>query len=372
MDDAAVGAVGAGGDGGDRRPPGLVARVDAFQRRHPWAGGPLAVAYKFFDDQSGYLTALITYYGFLSVFPLLLLMVTVLGFLLEGDAALQERLVDSALSQFPVLGTQLGENVQSLQGSRVALVIGVTVSLYGGLGVAQATQAAFNRVWAVPRNERPNPLLARVRSGALLLVLALGLVVTTILTALTAGTATLAPQLGPVARVSIWLLGSVVHTALFVLAFWLLTARAVPARAHLPGALTAVAGWQLLQLGGTYYVEHVLRGANSTYGLFGIVLGLMAWIYLGALTVVLAAQINAVRTRRLWPRSLLTPFTDSVDLTAADERAYASYARSERHKGFQRVDVAFSPRPDQLEQAGPPHEAHEAHQAHDGHAANGQ
>jgi uncharacterized BrkB/YihY/UPF0761 family membrane protein len=126
-----------------------------------------------------------------------------------------------------------------------------------------------------------------------------------------------------------------------VLAFRVLTAREVPVRDHLPGAVGAAVAWQALQLGGSYYVSHALQGASASYGVFGIVLGLFAWIYLGALTVVLAAEVNVVRARRLWPRSLMTPFTDDVELTQADERAYSSYAESEKHKGFETVDVDF-------------------------------
>src|SRR3954468_22005222 len=125
----------------------FVAALDRCQRRHRRLGFPLAVIYKFADDQGPYLTAMITYYGFLSLFPLLLLLVTILGFLLQGDTHLQEVVLDSALSRFPVLGDQLGQNVHSLQGSGIAVAVGVVVSLYGSLGVAQAAQNAFNKIW---------------------------------------------------------------------------------------------------------------------------------------------------------------------------------------------------------------------------------
>jgi YihY family inner membrane protein len=319
-----------------------VERLDGFQRRHPWAGFPLAVVFKFVDDQGAYLTALITYFGFLSIFPLLLLMVTVLGYVLADDPALRESLVESAVSRFPVIGEQIADNVQGLEGSKVALVVGTLVSLYGGLGVAQALQTALNRIWAVPRNARPNPLLARLRSSVMLLVIGLGVIASTVLSAVSAGADTLGDgPVGTVLRLVVALVGVAVNAGLFLLAFRLLTARDMAMSAHLSGALGAAVAWQLLQLGGSYYVSHALQGANATYGVFGVVLGLMGWIYLGSLVIVLAAEVNVVRTRRLWPRNLLTPFTDDVDLTQADERAYASYARSERHKGFETVDVEF-------------------------------
>ena len=131
---------------------GLVERVDRFQRRHPAAGYPLAVAYKFFDDQGNYLTAMITYYAFLSVFPLLLLLISILGFTLHNDPDLQARVLDSALSRLPVIGQQIADNVQSLSGNTLAVVVGALGGVYGSLGVVQAAQNAFNKVWAVPRS----------------------------------------------------------------------------------------------------------------------------------------------------------------------------------------------------------------------------
>ena len=153
---------------------GVTSAVDGFQRRHPVVGFPLAVVYKFFDDQGVYLAALITYYGFLSLFPLLLLLAAVLGFVLRDDPDLQQRILDSTISQFPVIGDQL-RGPQGLQGSGVALVVGALVAIYGALGVGQALQNALNIAWAVPRNDRPNPLKARGRS--LLIVLTGGLAV---------------------------------------------------------------------------------------------------------------------------------------------------------------------------------------------------
>jgi YihY family inner membrane protein len=277
----------------------------------------------------------------LSLFPLLLLLVTVLGFLLSGDPQLQRQVLDSALSQFPVIGTQLGQNVHSLKGSTLALVVSVLTSLYGGLGVAQAGQAAMNRIWAVPRNARPDPLRARLRSLLVLLVVGGGVLATTVVSAATTTAGTYVPDLGVGLRVLSGLGAVAVNSLLFLLAFRVLTARPIGIRQIRGAAVGAAVVWQLLQLAGTYYVAHTLQGATATYGLFGIVLGLLAWLWLGALTVVLAAEASAVRTRHLWPRNLLTPFTDDVRLTGADEAAYTSYAETERHKGFETVDVSF-------------------------------
>ena len=319
----------------------VLSRLDGYQRRHRWIGLPLGVVYKFFDDQGGYLTALITYYGFLSLFPLLLLFVTVLGFALHGDAQLQEKLLNSALAQFPVVGSQLRQSLHAEGGSGLGLVVGIVGTLYGCLGFAQATQNAFNRIWGVPRNRRPNPVLSRARSLLLLLVLGLGVLVTTGLSGVTAGAGQLGANVGVELRIAGTLLGVLANFGLFMLAFRVLTAPDVPTRDLRLGAAAAAVGWQAVQLVGAYFVTHKLKGTSEAYGVFGLVLGLVAWIYVLALVTVLSAEINVVVRRHLWPRALLTPFTDDVRLTHADQRAYTRYAQTERHKGFEVVDVDF-------------------------------
>lgn len=324
------------------RPP-VIGSVDAFQRRHRWAGLPLAVVYKFVDDQGGYLTALITYYAFVSLFPLLLLLVTALGFALQGNPGLQQRVLDSALAQFPVIGDQIGTNIHSFHGSVLGLVTGILSSLYGGLGVVQATQNALNKMWGIPRNSRPNPITARLRSLLLLAAGGATILVTTVLSALTAN----AGAYGSSVRVGAIMVAIALNVALFTIAFRVLTARSLSTAQVRVGAIAGAAIWQMLQWAGTFLLGYTLKGATVTYGLFGIVLGLLTWIYLGALTFVICAEINVVRMRRLWPRSLLAPFTDNVHLTPGDRRAYTSYAETERHKGFENVDVDFEQPPSQ-------------------------
>ena len=319
----------------------LVDRLDSFQRAHTWLGFPIATVYKFVDDQGKYLVAMITYYGFVSLFPLLLLFVTVLGFILEDDAQLQGQLVDSALAQFPIIGDQIQQNVGSIRGSGSGLAVGLLFTLYGGLGIAQAVQSAFNRVWAVPRNERPDPIRAWLRGLLLLLVIGGSVVATTAMSALSTSARAYGADIGAALRLGATTLSVVVNVLLMLAVFRVATARDVSTRDIAAGAVIAGLTWQALQLLGTYYVTNKLADATQVYGLFGIVLGLLAWIYLQALILVLCAEINVVWRRRLWPRALLTPVTDNVDLTTADEKAYASYASSEIHKGFEQVDVTF-------------------------------
>jgi YihY family inner membrane protein len=323
---------------------GVMRWLDDRQRRHGWAGLPLAVVYKMIDDQAVSLAAMITYYGFLSLFPLLLLLVTILGFALSGNAALQEQVLDSALREFPIIGDQIGQNIHSLQGSTTALVIGIVGSLYGALGVGVAAQNALNKIWAVPRAERPALHILYGRSAALLGVLALSVAATTVLTALATAAGTWAS--GPVdtaVRAGAVVVSLLVNAGFVIFAYRLLTARTIPKRQLWPGALTASLLWQVLQSIGTYLLEHQLRGATATYGLFGIVLGLLSWIFLAALILVLGAEINVVRAHRLYPRSLLAPDPTDTALTRADRAAYAAYAETERQKDHQTVETGFDP-----------------------------
>jgi membrane protein len=326
----------------------MVSRVDAYQRRHGWAGLPLAVLYKFADDQGTYLSAQITYYGFVALFPLLLLLATILGYALHGNEHLQRQVLDSTLAQFPVIGDQITANIRSFHGSVAGLVIGIAGCVYGGLGIVQAVQNTLNKVWGVPRNSRLNPVRARLRSLLLLAFGGASVIVTTVLTALGAAADAYGASLGGGVRVLVTAAAVTLNVALFIVAFKVLTARAVTVRQIRVGAVAAAVIWQALQLAGALLLGHKLKGATATYGLFAIVLGLLAWIYLGAVTTVICAEFNAVRAGQLWPRALLTPFTDNVELTPADQRAYTAYAKTEQHKSFENIDVSFGtpPHPD--------------------------
>lgn len=318
----------------------VVERLDRFQRGHPRAGLPVAVVYKFADDQGNYLAALITYYGFLSIVPLLLLSSTVLNFSLEGHPDLQRDLVDSVLGQFPIVGTQLADP-NGVSGSGIGLAIGILGTLYGGLGAAQAAQNAMNTIWRVPRNERPNPLTGRVRSLLLMLVVGLSVLGTTVLAAIGSTVSGFEVSVKVLIGIGTFL----VNAAVFTLAFRLATARPITLGQTLPGAVGAAAVWQGLQYVGAIYVGSVVRTASEVDGVFALVLGLIAWIYLEAIVVVLAVEYNTVRSLRLYPRSLLTPFTDDVDLTPADEDSYRQQAEAQRAKGFEEITVRFDPPP---------------------------
>ncbi|BBX62202.1 hypothetical protein MSAS_13760 [Mycobacterium saskatchewanense] len=314
----------------------MVGWLDRLQRRNRAVGVIIAVVYKYLDDQGGYLSALITYYGFVSLFPMLLLLTTGLGVVLAGRPALQHEVLQSTLSQFPVIGDQLHQP-QGLSGGTVAVVVGIVGALYGGLGVGQAVQNAMDSVWTVPRNKRPNLIRSRVRSLLLLLVLGSAALAATVVSAVGQATG----SLGVGGKAGLALAAVAINALICLVAFRVTTARELTYRQVVPGALAAAFVWQILQWFGAGYVRHTVKSASATNSVFALVLGLMAFLFLVSSTLVLCAEINVVLVERLYPRALLTPFSDDADLTAADRKTYTKKAKAERVKGFQRVSVKF-------------------------------
>ncbi|HLI54458.1 MAG TPA: YihY/virulence factor BrkB family protein [Acidimicrobiales bacterium] len=299
------------------------------------------MVYKMFDDRAPYLAALVTYYAFVSLFPLLLLFLSITGFVLQSDPHLREKVISAALSNLPDLGTQLERNISGFKGSAGALIVGVLGTLYGALGATQAAQYAFNTMYAVPRNHQPNPLKSRVRSFGLILLLGTGVLVSGAIAVLLSTANDVATDLGVGLRILGYALSLALDFGLFTAAFQLLTAEDLHPRDVMAGGAIAAGGWELLQAFGARFVVHEARHGNAFYGVFGVVLATIAWLYLEALVLMISAEINVVRARRLWPRALLTPFTDRVQLTEADRAAYRSYARAQRFKGFEEVDARF-------------------------------
>jgi membrane protein len=318
----------------------VVDRFDRVQRRHRVIGFPLAVVYKFFDDQGNYLAVIVTYYAFIAVFPLLLIASSVLGFLLQGDATLRNEVLSSALGQFPIVGDQLGRP-EGLQGSASAVVVGGLAALYGVQGLGQAAQNTVNVVWAVPRNSRLNPVVSRLRSFLLLMLAGLTVLVVAVLSSIASHLDILGGNFNQGVRLAVG--GSAVLLNALVLAVMmrLATTERQGFWASMPGALTVAVLWQGLQLVGGAYVGHVVSRASAMNGVFALVLGLVALIYLAAVIAVLGLEINVVLAKRLYPRALLSPFTDAVQLTDADRRVYTENAQAQRLKGFEHVQVSF-------------------------------
>jgi YihY family inner membrane protein len=281
-----------------RRFAALLAAVDSYQRRHAWLGFPLAVRKKFSDDQGGTIAAAVTYYGFFSIFPLLLVFVSVLGFVLRGHPGLERSIVNSALGQLPIVGGQL--HAHSLKGSTVGVAVGIAASLWAGMNVFTAVERGMSRFWDVPREHRAGFVGSRLRALLVVLVIGTGVVGATAL----GGVGTAGGHLGVAWKLAAVVLSTVMDVGLFWAGFRLLTSGVVTWRSLRGGAVVAAVAYEVLQLLGGLYVGHVLKNASNTYGTFALVIGLLSWIYLTVQATLLAAEVNVVATKRLWPRDL--------------------------------------------------------------------
>ena len=228
--------------------------IDRWQQASPLTAVPCAVAKKFTDDGASRLAALIAYWGFFSIFPLLLAFASILGFLLEDNPDFQKDVLDSTVAQIPVIGEQLKRDVTSLKGSGVALAIGIVGAVWAGLGVTLALGRALDTVWAVRRVDRPDYVHSRLRGLAILVVIGTAQVLTTVVVTL-ARNGTIQP---PAAGIASFAGSAAIDFLVFVTAFRVLTAADVTTRQVLPGAVLATISWVGLQTLGGLYVEHVV------------------------------------------------------------------------------------------------------------------
>jgi membrane protein len=303
--------------------------LDRLQQRTPWLSFPVAVWKKFGDDQAGNLAALIAFYAFAALFPLLLVLVTVLDIVLRDVPSLREDLLNTAYSHIPLIGPQLRNHLGGLHETGAALVFGLVLTFLGARGVAGAAQNALNTVWAVPFNRRPGFPWNQLRSIGLIAGVGLGELITLLLSGLAAGTGETAAQAGAVA------ISLVLNIGLFWLGFRLGTAREITAGELFPGALLSATVWQVLQLTGTYFIRHQLAHSSALYGVFSLVLGLIAWLYLQAQVTMYAVEASVVHARKLWPRSLMPP-----PLTPSDRRAYKLYATAAQRRPDEEIKAS--------------------------------
>jgi membrane protein len=309
---------------------GPVRKFDAYQQRRKGLAVPVAVVKKFGDDQAGNLAALMAYFAFFSLFPLLLVLTTILGFVLRGNPSLQQSVESSVLRQIPIIGNQI--TLHSLKGSVAALVIGLITSLLAGMGVTGAAQNAFDRVWAIPYKDRPNFVQSKLRGLALLTFLGLLFLVSTAASGVVSG------GFGGVGdKVIGYVIALLVNFALYFAAFRAMTASSIPSRDLRTGVVVAGVLWTILQSLAGFYIGHVLNKETGEVGkTFGLVIALLVWLHLGAQVTLYATEINVVVTRRLWPRSLFGPPDEP-----ADKRTLRALAKVEERSQEQKVDVEF-------------------------------
>lgn len=304
-------------------------RFDRFQRGFVATSFVFAVIRKFMDDRAGRLAALVAYYSFFSLFPLMLALTTILGYVLQGNESLQAEVVDSVIAQFPVIGDQIQQEVGSLRGDAVALAVGIAGALWAGLAAMNAAQDAMNDIWDVPLGDRPNFLFRRMRAVLMLAVLGVGI----------AGATTvnnIANQIavGAAAKAGLFAGNFVLNVVTLGLAFQVLTDLPLRTRQILPGAIVGAGAYLGLQTAGNVLVQRSLE-SSETYGAFAVVLGLLTWLYLVAQVTLFAAEINVVASRGLWPRV----FVGNDPPTAADVEAAVAQVRSAKRGEIVSVGV---------------------------------
>ncbi len=304
----------------------LVRRVDGWQQRHKAAAFGYAVVKKFGDDNAGQLVTGLSHTAFVTLFPLLLVLTTILGLVASLDPSLRHQVITAVSHQFPLIGDQLTGHLPELRRSSViGLIIGLAVTLWGTTGLAQNGMYAMAQVWNIPGPERPGYLQRLGRTGLFFVVLGVPVLATTALSTLTS-----------FGNHSAWVVAAAEVLALaanigmYVLGFRVLTPKVVGTRKLLPGAIMAGVAWTILQAAGALVVGHFVK-STSIYGIFGIVLALLAWIYLVIQVTVYCAEVNVVLARRLWPRSIVQPPFTAADRESLDLQLLQNQRREEQH-----------------------------------------
>ncbi len=319
-------------------------RADQWQQQHKPTAFCYGVVKKYGDDNAGQLAASLTYTGFVTLFPLLLVLATILGLVAANDPGLRHQVEHAVASQFPIIGNELNNNVKALRrSSLIGLIVGLLVTLWGTSGLAQVGMFSMAQVWNIPGPQRPGYVQRLGRTGLFLLVLAVGVLATTGLASLSAfGTHS------PLIVVGADALAVLVNMAMYVVGFRVLTPKVVPTQHLIPGGMLAGLLWTVLQAGGALVVKHFLT-STSIYGIFAIVLALIAWIYLVVQVTLYSAEVNVVRVRKLYPRSLVQP-----PLTAADRVALALQPLQNQRREEQQIKVTFTDHPAAADDAAEP------------------
>lgn len=308
----------------------IIWRVDQFQRERPALGFPLAVVKKFGQDKAGFLAALVAYFGFFSIFPLMLAFMSVLGFVLP-DAEDQQEFADAAADQIPVVGGKIQDVAGTLDGSVIAIVIPLLVAVWSGLKIVDAMQNALNDVWDLPSFHQPKMVKKRLRGIVMLGLIGGGLAGTVV----ASNIASLVDVIPGIGSVAIWGGSLAISIGLYVLAFQLLTDVDLPWKDILPGAIFGGTGWWALQTFGSVLIVRQQESAGQAYGDFASIIALLVFLFLAAQISILGAEISVVKARKLWPRSI-----QKGSLTEADVRAFELLARSTRQD--ERYDVTLT------------------------------
>jgi membrane protein len=305
---------------------GIKEKVDRSQQQSPTAGVAVATLKKFSEDRSSNLASMIAFWGIFSIFPLFMVLVTVLAWILPASD--RQSVFGHVAKMLPLLDPS---TVSGLTGSVLALVLGLLTALWSGLGVVRTTQFAFDSVWEIPYHERPGMVGQTLRSVWVLATIGAGLVLTTLISGFVVTSAN-GVNLGALGRVGGYVLAAALDVGIFLAAFRILTTRATSLREVLPGALLSGLAFFVLQQLSALIISHYLQKAQSTYGHFATVITILWWFYLQAQITLLGAQLNVVLKESLFPRSLV-----NAPRTPADHRVLEAYAGERTYHPRQRV-----------------------------------
>ena len=303
--------------------------IDHWQRRHRGVALTYAVIKKLGDDNANQYVVALGWYGFVAIYPLLLVVITIFGFI--GAASLGHSVV-STLHEFPVVGTQFNPaSSKTLQGSGLGLVVGLLGLLYGAQGVTQTVEQAMAGVWHVPQIERPGFVSRLVRSLAALFTIGGAFVVNAAV-----GTIVTNSHVSLAIRMPALVAMVLLNLALYTVVFWVTTPGAPGPRDLCVGAALASLGFTFLITLGSGLVQHQLRHSSATYGQFGLVIGLVGFLFLLAKISLYGAELNPVLVRHLWPRAMT-----STDPTEADDQVLAGIVHQTRRREDQVIGVGF-------------------------------
>jgi len=313
----------------------VIRKVDGAQQRHTPTAFVYGVIKKYGDDNGGVLVSNLAYSAFVSLFPLLLVLATILGLIASVNASFRHEALKAVAHQVPLIGNQLTGNIQALKrSSTIGLIVGIIGLIWGSAGLAQSGMFTMDQVWNLPGTKRPGYVQRLGRAGLFLGLLGAGVIVSTGIT-----------SLSTYGLKGFWLvsltnvLAAAFNIGMYIGAFRVLTPKKVPTHDLIPGAITGGILWTVLQVLGTYLIHHY-EHSDSVYGVFATVLGLIAWIYLAVEVTVYCAEINVVLALRLWPRSIVQP-----PLTEADRHSMARQALQNQRRPEQHVEVTFDDRP---------------------------
>ncbi len=238
-------------------------------------------------------TALLAHYGFVSVFPLLAVMTTILGYTLENEPKFRNDIVNSVFARLPFIGEQIRSDPTKLHGNAVVLIFGLTTSLWAGTRAFIAAQNGLNDSWEIPEDQRPN--FFQLRKKAVLGIAVVGIA------QIASATVTSIVGISGVSwlnRVLLVIAAIAINIGVLLAAYNVLTARELTLGQMLPGAIVAGLGFSVLQLVGTIVVQRAIRTATPVYGSFATVIALLTWLSLHGMIALFGAEANAALDRR--------------------------------------------------------------------------